>query len=228
MERGVFITVNKSDSDGLRIYGSYFVDTVKQEGTPNAFEKSRLVVQIFNDNHGLMTHAPTVQQSSQLLLLALFVSGPTFKFFARDVSQSYLNSKTNIKLPIFVRPPAIHGYPRETFFRVNSPLYGIPEAVLHWYYTYHKYHVNNLKMKPSIYDTCLLYTERSLAKNSKKQSMQRGMVCLQTDDTEYAGNDAFIKLKDSAKKMFQSEKSEVLNSGYSLKFNGRTIKLYDN
>jgi hypothetical protein len=34
---------------GVRIFNSRFVDEIKNEGTDKAFEKSRLVVQAFND-----------------------------------------------------------------------------------------------------------------------------------------------------------------------------------
>lgn len=40
LNRGVFIPATVSDAHGHRIYKSRFVDYVKNEGTPNAFEKS--------------------------------------------------------------------------------------------------------------------------------------------------------------------------------------------
>lgn len=49
INRGVFIPSSVSDARGNRIYGSRFVDYVKNEGTPNAFEKSRVVPTAFND-----------------------------------------------------------------------------------------------------------------------------------------------------------------------------------
>lgn len=64
VERGVFHLVKKDDIDAQRIYGSRFFDTIRNEGKPNAFEKSRFVVKAFNDSkHGMITHAPTVQRS---------------------------------------------------------------------------------------------------------------------------------------------------------------------
>ncbi len=64
-KRGAIQIVPASDAAGHRIFGSRFVDTVKNEGTPNAYEKSRLVVQAVNDNkRGLLTYSPTVQRSS--------------------------------------------------------------------------------------------------------------------------------------------------------------------
>lgn len=55
------------------MYNSRFFDEVKHVGAPSAYAKSRLVVQAFNDkDHGLLTDAPTVQRSSQCLLLRYF------------------------------------------------------------------------------------------------------------------------------------------------------------
>lgn len=65
INRGVCAIAKWRDSNGLLIYRSRFVDTVKKEVTPEAFKNPRLLVQGFNDKHGLLTHAPTVQHASQ-------------------------------------------------------------------------------------------------------------------------------------------------------------------
>lgn len=223
MQRGVFTIAKENDAKGLRIYGSRFVDTMKNEGTPEAFEKSRLVVQGFNDKHDFLTHSPTVQRASQRLLLAIAPCDPRMEFIIRDVSQAFVQSETSIKRPIFVRPPSILGYPHGTLFRVNRPLYGIPEAGIHWFYTYHRYHMNKLNMRPSIYDMCLLYTKGCFSISSKSENTPRGIVCLQTDDTAYIGNQAFVEKEEKMRKQFDSKNKEVLNNGGKVKFNGGTI-----
>lgn len=82
VERGVFRPVPESDAKGFRIYGSRFVDTVKNEGKPSAYKKSRFVVQAYNDSsHGLLTHAPTVQRVSQRLLLSICAMDSELSFF---------------------------------------------------------------------------------------------------------------------------------------------------
>ncbi len=47
--KGVLQVVHASEAEGFRIYSSRFVNTVKNEGTPDEIEKSRLVVQAYND-----------------------------------------------------------------------------------------------------------------------------------------------------------------------------------
>lgn len=99
--QGVFLPVPKSEAAGSRLFGCRFVDTMKNEGTPNALEKSRLVVQGYNDKADrLLTHATTVQRSSQLLLFALANSFPKRKIANRDVTQAYTQSATELSQDI--------------------------------------------------------------------------------------------------------------------------------
>jgi hypothetical protein len=61
LEKGVFEIMNSEDLPaGARIFGSRFVDQIKNEGTEKAFEKSRLVVQAFNDSEKqeILTQGP--------------------------------------------------------------------------------------------------------------------------------------------------------------------------
>lgn len=49
MDSGVFSLVPVMNAEGQHILGLRFVDTIKNEGKPSAFEKSRLVVHAYND-----------------------------------------------------------------------------------------------------------------------------------------------------------------------------------
>lgn len=66
LENGAFEVVTILDvPSGMRIFSSRFVDEIKNEGTATAFEKSRLVVQAYND-HGkeeILTQSPTVKST---------------------------------------------------------------------------------------------------------------------------------------------------------------------
>ncbi len=44
---------------------------------------------------------------------------------------------------------------------VLKPLYGVPEAGMHWWATYSKHHKEKLSMEPSTYDPCLLISTKS-------------------------------------------------------------------
>lgn len=81
MSKEMFKIIMKSAADGKRDYGSLFVDQIKEEGQPNAFEKSRLVAQVFKaTDHGLLTHAPTVQPISFCLFLTICALAPALSF----------------------------------------------------------------------------------------------------------------------------------------------------
>jgi hypothetical protein len=50
LKKGVFAVVTDSDvPQGVRIFNSRFVNKIKHPNTNKAFEKSRLVVQAYND-----------------------------------------------------------------------------------------------------------------------------------------------------------------------------------
>lgn len=82
----MFQIANVNDAVCFRIFGSKLVDRIKREGTSQAIEKPRLVVQGHNnDQHGLITHSPTVQRASQIPLLRLAPCDPALTIFVRDV-----------------------------------------------------------------------------------------------------------------------------------------------
>ena len=68
LEKGVFQITNIQDvPPGARVFGSRFVNEIKAKGTDKAFEKSRLVVQAYNDDQKttVLTQSPTIQRMSQ-------------------------------------------------------------------------------------------------------------------------------------------------------------------
>jgi len=74
LEKGAFEFVNASEvPKGTRIFGSRFVNEVKNPGTDKAYEKSHLVIQAYNDwgKDLILTQSPTVQRVSQRIVLAL-------------------------------------------------------------------------------------------------------------------------------------------------------------
>jgi hypothetical protein len=142
LERGAFQIVSSADvPPEIRIFNSRFVDEIKHPGTPDAYEKSRLIVQAYND-HGkemILTQSPTIQRMSQRLILALTatlmnsISGTNL--YLRDVTQAYVQSTTKLNREFYARPP--HdlgiGLDDKAVLRIMKPLYGIPEAGNHWF-----------------------------------------------------------------------------------------------
>jgi hypothetical protein len=95
LEKGVFEIVKLIDvPKGTRLFNSRFVDEIKNPGTDSAFEKSRLVVQAYNDNEKelVITQSPTIQRVSQRLILciATIKIKDNIHLYLRDISQVYI------------------------------------------------------------------------------------------------------------------------------------------
>lgn len=125
-----------------------------------------MVIQGYNDSEKdqVLCQLPTIQRISQRILLFLAAMSPeALKLFLRDINQAYTQSKTVLNRGIYFRPPlellVMLGLPQGTIFVVIKPLYGIPEAGNHWFKTYHDHYINELGIKQSTYDPCLLYSK---------------------------------------------------------------------
>jgi hypothetical protein len=226
LEKGVFEIVNlKNVPPGTRLFNSRFVDEIKNKGTDKAFEKSRLVVQAYND-HGksiVLTQSPTIQRMSQRLILciAAMLQGTSTKLYLRDISQAYVQSITKLNRDFYIKPPRELGLElgieKGSILKVIKPLYGVPEAGNHWFKTYYNHHVKELGMKPSTYDPCLLWHNQE----------SFGLVGLQTDDTLFLADQSFAtaEQKQLEKAGFLAKDREHLAVDQPIKFNGCTIRL---
>jgi hypothetical protein len=228
LEKGAFeFTHSSAVPDGTRIFGSRFVDEIKNPGTEKAFEKSRLVVQAYNDKgkDAILTQSPTVQRASQRVVLALAMTlkdnkNNPLSLYLRDISQAYVQSRTPLIRDIFARPPPELGLDKGTILKIVRPLYGVPEAGNHWFGTYHRYHREQLQMRQSTYDPCLLYrNEDSL-----------GVIGLQTDDTLLLADETFARIEEEKLREagFTAKEREKLTRATPIKFNGGLITQCEN
>jgi hypothetical protein len=225
LEKGVFEICNLDDiPQGVRLFNSRFVDEVKFPGTNKAFEKSRLVVQAYNDQEKelVLTQSPTIQRVSQRLILCIAAIGQ-HELYLRDISQAYVQSTTNLNRDFYVRPPKeLQRQLRldeSSVLKILRPLYGVPEAGNHWFKTYHEHHINKLQMQQSTFDPCLLHSNDPF-----------GLVGLQTDDTLILASKKFVDLEEEElqKAGFLAKDREQLTVDTSLKFNGGLIQLLPN
>lgn len=100
LDRNVFNIVPSLQSIVHRVFNSRFVDSVKHEGTPHAFNKSKLVEKAFNDlKHGLLTHAPIVWHRSRFLLLSLCSVDPPLYFLLAIYSRPMGSLKNAFSVP---------------------------------------------------------------------------------------------------------------------------------
>lgn len=221
LEKGVFEVMPISNIPrDIRIFNSRFVDEVKNIGTSKAFEKSRLVVQAYNDygKDAVLTQAPTIQRVSQRLILALSVC-TDLDLYIRDISQAYVQSSTLLNREFYIRPPPELNLDSDSVLKVVKPLYGVPEAGAHWFNTYHTHHIKNLSMKTSTYDPCLLY--------ASGDAKGFGIIGLQTDDSLILADDAFAleEEKQLHRAKLLAKQREKLTFTNPIKFNGGQINL---
>jgi hypothetical protein len=73
--RGVFdfLQYDPVKHAGIRIFNSRLVNEIKGKATGTPFEKSRLVIQAYNDEGKgmILTQSPTIQRASQRVIVAL-------------------------------------------------------------------------------------------------------------------------------------------------------------
>ncbi|KAI0995530.1 hypothetical protein K3495_g12649, partial [Podosphaera aphanis] len=152
----------KEVPQNIRIFGSKWVDKIKNEGTPMVFAKARLVIQGYNDSgkQEILTQSPTIQRASQRIILAIATMRPDLDLYLRDISQAYVQATTPIYRKIYVRPPLELGLEKNKVLKIEKPLYGLAESGNHWYITYHGHHTQTLGMTPSTHNPCLLYKNK--------------------------------------------------------------------
>jgi hypothetical protein len=193
--RGVFRfeQYDKRLHSGIRIFKSRLVREVKGK-TTKPYEKSRLVIQGYQD-HGkeaILTQSPTIQRCSQRLMMSLapVLVQRGMSVELRDITQAYPQAQTDLKRTILAHLPTelVHRYPKGTLLHVIKPLYGIAEAGVHWWTTYHGHHCKELDMATSTYDPCLLITS--------SDTSIFGIVGMQTDDTLIIETPKFLSLEE--------------------------------
>jgi hypothetical protein len=228
MARGVFQfeRYDPDKFDGVRIFKSRMVNEIKGKATDAPFEKSRLVIQGYNDDGKeiILTQSPTIQRASQRLIIAL---APTLmkrgmSVYLRDITQAYTQSETQLRrlilaqLPVQIRDQ----YPSDTVMIILKPLYGIAEAGTHWWATYIRHHKENLSMITSTYDPCCLITSTGTP---------FGIVGMQTDDTLILADTQFAALEETelTKAKLMAKPKEKLDSDTPLLFNGCIISVTD-
>jgi hypothetical protein len=221
IEKGVFEETDLEDiPPGVRIFNLRFVDEIKNPGTEKAFEKSRLVVQAYNDADKtfVLTESPTIQRCSQRLILCIAPCKKDSKLYLRDITQAYTQSTTLLNRDFYVRPPPeLATAFRSSILKVIRPLYGIPEAGNHWFRTYHRHHTDRLNMKTSSFDPCLLHCT--------EPDNGFGIIGMQTDDTLLLADNLFATREQSEieNAAIVCKPREELTYERPLKFNGGLI-----
>ncbi len=96
----------------------------------------------------------------------------------RDITQAYLQSEADLSRPVYLKLPLEMHLPDGKLLRAKKPLYGIPESGRLWFETYHRHHLESLKMQACVSDPCLLFGSDA----SDSGHRIPNIVVLQVDD----------------------------------------------
>lgn len=249
LEKGMFKFVCREPADGHRVYTSRFVDEIKDYGTPRARDKSRFVLCGHGDRqHGLLTHAPTVQRCSYRIVLSVNSQQPNRKVASGDITQAFAQSRTPVARPIFAKAPTFLGLGHDIILMLLYPLYGLSESGVHWLYRYHGHHRSRLRIRHAAYGYCSLYSNgyfgdalpvrqpvnqaapqttvkfNSTSLHVPAEQGPRGIVAMHVDDTLLGDNDEFLALEEREVQIFDHKPRTVLSRHTPMRFNGMTIK----
>jgi hypothetical protein len=250
IEKDVFQSINKNDvSLDVRIFNFRFVDEIKHFDIDKAFEKSRFVMQTFNDqNKNLMLiQSSIIQRINQRLIVCLIVVFSNMNLYLKNIIQTYVQLITSLNRDFFVRSfvELIKHLDiiSNSILKMIKSLYDVLEIDNHWFVTYHAHHVNKLNMTQSIYDFCLLHTNMKIDTSSILQISLKNdhfhtshshtnmrIVDMQIDDTLILIDANFAAAEEktiiNVKIMIKSR--DCLDSNSSLKFNDTIIERQEN
>ncbi len=133
LEKRVFelITINVVRRD-VRIFNSRFVDEIKHSRTTDVYEKSRLVIQTYNDHDKtlMLIQSLIIQRMSQRIILAL-AAIIKHNLYLRDITQTYVQSKTSLNKEFFIRSLLELELSKNSILRVVKLLYDVLETETH-------------------------------------------------------------------------------------------------
>jgi hypothetical protein len=118
----------------VRIFNSRFVDEIKHSDTSQAYEKSRLVIQTYNDHEKtlMLTQASTIQRMNQRIILAITASiSENHHLYLRNITQIYIQSKSSLNRMFFIRSSLDLNLSDDAILKIIKSLYDVSEAKAH-------------------------------------------------------------------------------------------------
>lgn len=115
-----------------RVFGSRFIDELKQ-ADQGLLCKSRLVAQNYSDDgskniNNIATKEPTIQRSTQRLVIIIAAPMNHMTAFTRDLTQAYIQNKSYLERDVKILTLKDVGLEPGTILKVVRPLYGIPDS----------------------------------------------------------------------------------------------------
>jgi hypothetical protein len=136
LKRQVFeIIIISKVPKNVRVFNSRFVDEIKHSDTSQAYEKSRLMIQTYNDHEKtlMLTQTSTIQRMSQRIILALTASVDDCHLYLRNIIQAYTQSKSLLNRMFFIRSSLDLDIDLsdDAILRIIKSLYDVSKAKVH-------------------------------------------------------------------------------------------------
>lgn len=109
-----------------------------------------------------MTKAPRRSHNSTRFLIGFADSRPDLVVNTRDMKQVHAQRTSDVARSVYCRPPQELGASDDYVLVVLRPIYGLPEAGLYLFLSYSKFHIDDLGMRPTSLDPCLLYKREGI------------------------------------------------------------------
>jgi hypothetical protein len=106
IEKDVFQLINKNDvSFDVRIFNFRFVDEIKHLDINKTFEKSRFVMQTFNDQNKnlVLIQSSIIQRVNQRLIVCFIVVFSNMNLYLKNIIQTYVQLITSWNRDFFIR-----------------------------------------------------------------------------------------------------------------------------
>jgi hypothetical protein len=133
LKRQVFEIITISEVlKNVRIFNSRFVDEIKHSGTSQTYEKSRLVIQTYNDHEKtlVLTQASTIQRMIQRIILVIAAS-INHHLYLKDITQTYTQSKSPLNRMFFIQSSLDLNLSDDAILRIIKSLYDVFEIEAH-------------------------------------------------------------------------------------------------
>ncbi len=113
-----------------------FVDEIKHLNISQAYKKSRLVIQTYNDHEKtlMLTQAFIIQRMSQRIILVIAASiNENHHLYLRNIIQIYTQSKSFLNRMFFSRSFLDLNLSNDAILKVIKSLYNVSKAKAHWF-----------------------------------------------------------------------------------------------
>jgi hypothetical protein len=135
LKRQVFEIITISEMfKNVRIFNFRFVDEIKHSDISQTYEKSKLIVQVYNDHEKtlILTQAFIIQRMSQRIILAIAARiSENHHLYLRNITQIYIQSKSSLNRMFFIQSFLDLNLSDDAILRIIKSLYDVSEIETH-------------------------------------------------------------------------------------------------